>query len=145
MVISFTIAYRSDENVEAMLRCFKYLWKAIQVRQSSFVVQSASRMRLVEVLVHSNVLFKPWKEAVDHVQAHLSVELQLAQENQDMRQPNPIVLAFESTEDGFGLLRSRVEQAFEGLDLVLVCTPRTNFGKNVILSNSPLSYGIVFD
>nr|CCA24671.1 conserved hypothetical protein [Albugo laibachii Nc14] len=75
-----------------------------------------------EVEFYSNVLSEAWKEAVDHFQALPSAELQLIQDTQDMRQANPIVLASESTEDGFGLLRCRIAQAVEGLDSVLACS-----------------------
>nr|CCA24669.1 AlNc14C252G9658 [Albugo laibachii Nc14] len=35
---------RSDENVEAMLRCFKYLWKAIQFTQMCFSNRGKKRL-----------------------------------------------------------------------------------------------------
>ncbi|CCI11545.1 unnamed protein product [Albugo candida] len=84
----------------SMRHSFKYLLQAIQ----------------------SNVIPIAWKEAVDHFQGLQTTRVQLLQDSQDKRQANPIVLASESTEDGFGQSRRQIALAVEGLHPVLTCS-----------------------
>ncbi|CCI48146.1 unnamed protein product [Albugo candida] len=96
--------------------------KRSRYTQPYSIDQIESFLLNVEVKFQSNVLLIAWKEAVDHFQGLQTTKIQLLQDSQDMRQANPIVLASESTEDGFGLSRRQIAQAVEGLDSALACS-----------------------